>query len=69
MLHRLDGGPAASGSGYAQKLDKSVMPNVTANLLPKLQNPDYDPGRNYSVPWQSGYAGIAYNVDGFKKLG
>ena len=55
--------------GYAQKFDKATMPNVTANLLPKFRDPDYDPGRGYSVTWQSGYAGIAYSVDGFKQLG
>ena len=46
--------------GYAQKLDKSVIPNA-ANLLKSLQQPDFDPGRNYSLTWQSGYAGLAWN--------
>lgn len=55
--------------GYAQKFDKSVIPNVTANLLPKFAEVDYDPGRNYSATWQSGYAGIAWNKKAFDDLG
>jgi spermidine/putrescine transport system substrate-binding protein len=46
--------------GYAQKLDKTVIPN-SKNLLKSLQEPDFDPGRNYSLTWQSGYAGLAWN--------
>ena len=46
--------------GYAQKLDKSVIPN-SKYLLKNLQQPDFDPGRNYSLTWQSGYAGLAWN--------
>lgn len=46
--------------GYAQKFDKSVIPN-SANLLKNLQQPDFDPGRNYSLTWQSGYAGLIWN--------
>ena len=47
--------------GWLQKLDHANMPNVKANLLPNLQSPDWDPNRDYSVPWQSGFTGIAYN--------
>jgi spermidine/putrescine transport system substrate-binding protein len=46
--------------GYTQKLDKTVIPNA-ANLLKSLQQPDFDPGRQYSLTWQSGYAGLAWN--------
>ncbi len=45
--------------GYAQKLDKANIPNAK-NLNPKLQDVDFDKGRNYSLTWQSGYAGIGY---------
>ncbi|GAA1225334.1 ABC transporter substrate-binding protein [Rhodoglobus aureus] len=48
--------------GYTQKLDHANMPNV-ANLLPSLQNVDFDPGREMSVPWQGGFAGIAWNKE------
>ena len=48
--------------GWIQELDHSRMPNVEANLLPKLRNVSFDPGRRYSIPWQSGFTGIAYNA-------
>jgi spermidine/putrescine transport system substrate-binding protein len=48
--------------GYVQKLDKANIPNAT-NLNPALQDVDFDKGRNYSLTWQSGYAGLAYRKD------
>ena len=48
--------------GYVQKLDKANIPNAK-NLNPKLQDVDFDPGRNHSLTWQSGYAGIGYRKD------
>ena len=55
--------------GYVQKLDHGQHPNA-ANLEPSLKNVEFDPGRVYSLPWQSGFAGIAYNPDatGGKKV-
>jgi spermidine/putrescine transport system substrate-binding protein len=49
------------GLGWLQKLDKENLPNVQANLLENLRAPSWDPDREYSVPWQSGLTGIAYN--------
>jgi len=46
--------------GYVQKLDKANIPNA-ANLQESLRNVAYDPGRQYSIPWQSGFTGIGYN--------
>jgi spermidine/putrescine transport system substrate-binding protein len=46
--------------GYIQPLDKTNIPNA-ANVAATLANVEFDPGRNYSLPWQSGFAGIAYN--------
>jgi spermidine/putrescine transport system substrate-binding protein len=46
--------------GWVEKLDKSAIPNIK-NLQPTLQHPDWDPNRDYSLPWQSGLTGIAYN--------
>lgn len=46
--------------GYLQELDKSNIPNAK-NLEPSLQNVPFDVGRVYSMPWQSGFTGIAYN--------
>lgn len=59
---------------WVQKLDHSKMPNVEANLIDFLKSPDWDPNRDYTVPWQSGMTGIAYNseltdpVTSFKEL-
>jgi spermidine/putrescine transport system substrate-binding protein len=46
--------------GYALELDAAKIPNK-ANLNPALANIDYDPGRKYSLTWQSGYAGLVYD--------
>ncbi len=48
--------------GYTQELNKANIPN-SSNLLASLQNPAFDPGRVHSLPWQGGFAGIAYNVE------
>ncbi len=55
--------------GYVQKLDNANIPNA-ANLEGSLKNVEFDPGRVYSLPWQSGFAGIAYNLaaTGGKKI-
>jgi spermidine/putrescine transport system substrate-binding protein len=49
--------------GYAQKLDKSVLPNVEKNLVPALKSPSFDPERDFSVPWQTGMTGLVYRKD------
>src|SRR5436305_4606480 len=46
--------------GWAEKLDKSAIPNIK-NLIPVQQHPSFDPDREYTLPWQSGMTGIAYN--------
>jgi spermidine/putrescine transport system substrate-binding protein len=48
--------------GYGQKLNHDNIPNL-ANLTPSLQDPDFDPGREYSLPWQGGFAGICWNTE------
>lgn len=50
------------GLGWIQELDMAAMPNVEANLVDSLREPDWDPGRKHSVPWQTGLTGIAYNA-------
>ena len=49
--------------GYVQELDYANIPNGKANLVESLQEVEFDPGRKFSLPWQSGFAGIAYNLD------
>jgi len=46
--------------GYAEKLDKSAIPNIK-NLIDVQKHPSFDPNRDYTLPWQSGMTGIAYN--------
>ena len=46
--------------GYAQELNKANIPNAK-NLIPELSNPAFDPGRVYTMPWQSGYGGLGWN--------
>jgi spermidine/putrescine transport system substrate-binding protein len=48
--------------GYVQELDKAKIPNA-GNLNPALQDVGFDPGRKFSMTWQSGYAGIGYRKD------
>ncbi len=48
--------------GWLQELDKANLPNVEANLVDSLKSPAWDEERKYSVPWQSGLTGIAYNA-------
>ncbi len=47
---------------YVQELDAANIPNKK-NLKKALANPDYDPGRKMSMPWQNGFAGIAWNTE------
>ncbi len=48
--------------GYTQELDLANIPN-SKNLLPSLQDVDFDPGRKHSLTWQSGFGGIAWNKE------
>ncbi|MFF3961165.1 spermidine/putrescine ABC transporter substrate-binding protein [Streptomyces griseorubiginosus] len=52
--------------GWVQEMDRARQPNVAKYLDPLLRSPAFDPGRRYTVPWQSGITGIAYNR---RKLG
>ena len=48
--------------GYAQELDHANIPNL-ANLVDGLRDVDFDPGREQSLTWQSGYGLIAWNKE------
>ena len=56
------------GLGWAAKLDQSKIPN-RANLLDSLQHPGFDKNRDYTMPWQSGMTGLAYNKKLVAQLG
>jgi spermidine/putrescine transport system substrate-binding protein len=48
--------------GWVEKLDKERIPNIS-NLIGAQASPPFDPDREYSLPWQSGMTGIAWNED------
>jgi spermidine/putrescine transport system substrate-binding protein len=52
-------------NGFAQKLDKAAIPN-SANLIPRLQNVSFDEPRDYTLPWQGGFAGLGYNIAAYQ---
>jgi spermidine/putrescine transport system substrate-binding protein len=47
---------------WLEKLPLDKIPN-SKNLEDAFKNPPSDPTGEYSLPWQSGIAGIAYNID------
>ena len=48
--------------GWTQKFTMENIPNH-ANVVDTLLNPDFDPGRQSSLPFQGGFAGFVYNTD------
>ncbi|MEY2634316.1 MAG: hypothetical protein RIS75_256 [Actinomycetota bacterium] len=53
--------------GYATKLNKDNIANA-ANVGDAWMNVGFDPGRVYSLPWQSGFAGLGWNRKLLKEL-
>ncbi|MFF7902416.1 PotD/PotF family extracellular solute-binding protein [Streptomyces sp. NPDC088817] len=52
--------------GWVQEMDRARQPQVAKYLDPLLRDPAFDPGRRFTMPYQSGITGIAYNR---RKLG
>jgi spermidine/putrescine transport system substrate-binding protein len=48
--------------GWVDPLPLDRIPNA-ANLIQALRNPSWDPSGTHTLPWQSGIAGIAYNIE------
>lgn len=48
--------------GWVEKMPFDKIPNA-ANLADNYVKPPWDPTGEYSIPWQAGMAGIAYNID------
>jgi spermidine/putrescine transport system substrate-binding protein len=46
---------------FLTELDHSKLPNFAKNAGPAVKNPGYDPGNKYTLAWQSGLVGLAYN--------
>jgi spermidine/putrescine transport system substrate-binding protein len=47
-------------AGLLEPLDLTLIPNVK-NLDPRFTTAAYDPGNQYSIPWQWGTTGIGYD--------
>ena len=47
--------------GWVEPIDALELPNVRRNLIERLREPDFDPKRRYSVPWQVGQTGLLYD--------
>ncbi|MCU0294513.1 MAG: spermidine/putrescine ABC transporter substrate-binding protein [Candidatus Nanopelagicales bacterium] len=48
--------------GYVGTIDEVTVPNKV-NILPALEDVSFDPGREYSLTWQSGFGGLAWNKE------
>lgn len=44
--------------GYLQEINSDDLPTVFENMSSSLRDPSFDPGRKFSIPWQSGMTGI-----------
>ncbi|MBZ9853616.1 extracellular solute-binding protein [Mesorhizobium sp. CA13] len=51
--------------GLVQETDPGKMENFK-NVAPEWANPDFDPGRKYTVPWAWGTIGVVVNTDAYK---
>jgi spermidine/putrescine transport system substrate-binding protein len=49
--------------GYLTELDHSLTPNFEANVGPAHADPAYDEGNRFTMAWQSGFTGIAWNTE------
>ncbi|MEX5709273.1 spermidine/putrescine ABC transporter substrate-binding protein [Parafrankia sp. FMc6] len=49
--------------GYLAPLDHKRLPTFAANADPSVKDPAYDPGNQFTVAWQSGITGIAYDPE------
>lgn len=49
-------------SKFLIALDHDRLPNFQKYASDLVRSPNYDPGNKYSVTWQTGFTGIAYNT-------
>ena len=55
--------PLMMANDYLIPLDHSQLPNFAANAASKYQDPAYDPGNRFSIPYMSGITGIGYDPE------
>jgi spermidine/putrescine transport system substrate-binding protein len=46
---------------FLVELDQSKLPNFQKYAGAKYKNPSFDPGNKYTIAWQAGLTGLAYN--------
>jgi spermidine/putrescine transport system substrate-binding protein len=51
--------------GYLIPLDHSLTPNFNENVGEAFKDPEFDPGNTYTMAWQSGMTGYAWNTKHF----
>jgi spermidine/putrescine-binding protein len=58
-----NGGPLEQliRENYLVELDHSKLPNFQKNAGPAFKDPTFDPGNKYTIAWQAGLTGLAYN--------
>jgi spermidine/putrescine transport system substrate-binding protein len=58
-----NGGPLEKliRQNFLIELDHSKLPTFQANAAPSYKNPSFDPGNKFSIAWQAGLTGLAYN--------
>jgi spermidine/putrescine transport system substrate-binding protein len=44
--------------GYVQEINPDDLPTVFETMVSSLRDPSFDPGRKFSIPWQSGMTGV-----------
>ena len=44
--------------GFLQEINPDDLPTVFENMASNLRDPSFDPGRKFSIPWQSGMTGL-----------
>ena len=49
-----------NSKGWVEELNKELIPNIV-NMIDAQASPPFDPDRTWSLPWQSGMTGIAWN--------
>jgi spermidine/putrescine transport system substrate-binding protein len=54
-------------SGFLVELDHAKLPNFSRYASDLVKSPNYDPGNKYTVTWQTGFTGIAYNAKYIKR--
>lgn len=44
------------------KFDRSLMPNVDAQMIDMVSHSSFDPDREFAIPYQAGMTGLVYNT-------